>query len=93
MAELRNPRPRARKPTSSTVSLISPILRSVAPIIAGINKRKDNRAALTGSIPKILEIAIVEPERETPGSIANPWKNHLSVSYHHNPYLSKSEYQ
>ena len=43
MAELRNPRPRARKPTSSTVSLISPILRSVAPIIAGINKRKDTR--------------------------------------------------
>ena len=38
--------------------------------MAGINKRKDNLAALTGSIPNILEIAIVEPERETPGSIA-----------------------
>ena len=31
-----------------------------------MKRRKEKRAALTGSIPRILEIAIVEPEREIP---------------------------
>ena len=50
-------------------------------MIAGMNKRKENRAALTGSIPNILEIAIVEPERETPGRMANPWKNPITNAF------------
>ena len=56
------------------MSSISLILRSVAPIIAGIKRRKENLAALTGFMPNIFEIAIVVPDLETPGRIASPWK-------------------
>ena len=39
-----------------------------------MKRRKENLAAFTGSIPSIFDIAIVEPDLETPGKIARPWK-------------------
>ena len=63
------------------MSLRSPILRRVAPTIAGINSKKEKRAARTGSIPNIFDIAIVDPERETPGKIANPWKKPINNAF------------
>ena len=54
------------------IALISPIFRSAAPQIAGIERIKENLAAVLGSIPKSMPTAIVDPEREIPGRIANP---------------------
>ena len=57
---------------SEGIALISLIFRSAAPLIAGIERRKENLAAALGSIPKSMPTAIVDPEREIPGMIAKP---------------------
>ena len=61
-----------KKPTSSTVVLTSLIFRNVAPIMAGINIRKEKRAAFIGFNPKKRRKAIVIPERDKPGRIDSP---------------------
>ena len=73
ITEAEKPNPIEIKPTSSNVSPASFNLRIVAPIIAGIKIRNENLAAFIGSNPNIRRNAIVVPEREMPGRIANPW--------------------
>ena len=72
MTEAKNPKIIEKKPTSSNVSPISFSLRKVAPIMAGMNIRKEKRAAFIGFNPKTRRKAIVSPERERPGSIDKP---------------------
>ena len=42
----------------------------LAPMIIGIDRRKENLAAWLGGIPKNIPIDIVEPDLEIPGIIA-----------------------
>ena len=42
-----------------------------APTIIGVDNRKENRAASSRVSPKKSPLAMVMPERETPGIIAN----------------------
>ena len=44
-----------------------------APIIIGIDNKKEYFAAEVLSLPANKPVAIVSPERENPGNAANPW--------------------
>lgn len=44
-----------------------------APREAGINKQKENLKASMGLIPNKRAVAMVAPERETPGRRARAW--------------------
>jgi len=45
-------------------------LKTMAPAMAGIDKRKENSAAATGFTPENKPAEMVEPEREIPGRMA-----------------------
>ena len=46
--------------------------RATAPKIAGIERRKENVAAVFLSIPRKIPTEIVDPDLEIPGNIAIP---------------------
>ena len=50
---------------------LSPRIR--APNEAGIKRQKEKLKASTDERPSNKPIKIVDPDRETPGKIANPW--------------------
>ena len=47
--------------------------------IAGMPKRKENRAASRLSHPEIRAVEIVIPDLETPGKIANAWEKPIKM--------------
>ena len=49
-----------------------------APIIIGIDSRKEYLAAVVLSAPPKRPVAIVSPERENPGIAAKPWATAIS---------------
>ena len=53
---------------------ISLTLSKIAPAVAGINKLKEKLKAAWGERPSKSAEKMVQPERETPGRMANAWK-------------------
>lgn len=56
---------------NNTPDSISKKPKMLAPNIMGIESMKENLAASLGGIPKYIPTAIVEPDLEIPGMIAN----------------------
>lgn len=50
------------------------ISKRIAPRVAGIKRLKEKLKALIGERPRRRAAKIVQPDRETPGKIANAWK-------------------
>ena len=52
----------------------------LAPTIAGIDKKKENSAAIPRDAPKITAPKMVEPEREVPGISARTWNAPIKIA-------------
>ena len=52
-----------------------------APIIIGIDSRKEYLAAVVLSLPDKSPVAMVKPEREKPGSAAKPWETAIIIEF------------
>lgn len=55
-------------------------VKTMAPIIVGMARRKESSAARFLSIPRRMRNAMVRPEREIPGMTANPWSSPSAIA-------------
>ena len=72
--EIKLPAIKTEKFIDSLFCWVSKNLNKLAPITAGVDNKKENRAALTRSKPNIRAAPIVIPDLETPGMKLIAWK-------------------
>src|SRR5947207_12407290 len=67
-------------PTAASLRMASRPSSRAAPAITGTAMRKQNSAALAGAKPLHSAAAMVAPEREMAGRIANAWAKPMPVA-------------